>query len=249
VAATEPAGSEPASFGELLREYRELAGLSQEALSARSGVSSDTISQWERGVVRQPRRSTLKLLADALGLDATARNALVAATSRPLPEAVPAYDAVSAGEIPPPAAEVAEGRKLPFRTPLVMGASVLLAAVVAAAAVLYETGRLAPPLEVGSVDIRAVPSDLAHCPAATVVVEGTIAIRAGEGTIVYHWVHPDGKQGPDTFVHVPAGAQAVHVSLRLDYTGTQAGQGAALLAVSAPERVSSDPLTLSYMCP
>jgi transcriptional regulator with XRE-family HTH domain len=81
MAATERHDS--VAFGEVLREHREAAGLSQEALAARSGVSSDTISQWERGVVRQPRRSTLKLLADALGLKEAARETFVAAAGAP----------------------------------------------------------------------------------------------------------------------------------------------------------------------
>jgi len=71
-------GSE--TFGAILRGYREAAGLSQEALAARSGVSVDTISQWERDLVHRPRRSTASALARALDLNADALDHMLAAT-------------------------------------------------------------------------------------------------------------------------------------------------------------------------
>jgi transcriptional regulator with XRE-family HTH domain len=86
-----PGGAVEGSFGSQLRAHREQAGLSQEALAAQSGVSVETISQWERGLVRRPRRSTLKLLADALRLEPAAVEAMwAAAQSRAEPRAEPA---------------------------------------------------------------------------------------------------------------------------------------------------------------
>src|SRR2546423_15450193 len=67
------------SFGELLRLYRELAGLSQVALAARSGISEDAISMLERGVRTNPRNDTVARLARALRLDRSQREALLAA--------------------------------------------------------------------------------------------------------------------------------------------------------------------------
>ncbi len=55
-------------FGNLLRHYRLAAGLTQEALADRSGLSVLTISALERGVNQAPRRETLGLLAHALAL-------------------------------------------------------------------------------------------------------------------------------------------------------------------------------------
>ena len=56
------------SFGQLLREIRLAAGLSQEALGERARMSSGGISVLERGARRAPHRETVTLLADALGL-------------------------------------------------------------------------------------------------------------------------------------------------------------------------------------
>src|SRR2546429_9992213 len=62
------APSADASFGEALRRCRRAAGLTQEALAERSGVSAQAISSLERGTRRNPQRATLGLLADALDL-------------------------------------------------------------------------------------------------------------------------------------------------------------------------------------
>jgi len=55
-------------FGTLLRSYRLTAGLSQEALAERAGMSAHGISALERGYRRTPQRGTLALLAGALAL-------------------------------------------------------------------------------------------------------------------------------------------------------------------------------------
>lgn len=52
-----------ASFGTLLRRYREALGLTQEALAQRAGLSARGISDLERGVNRAPQPVTLGLLA------------------------------------------------------------------------------------------------------------------------------------------------------------------------------------------
>ena len=56
------------TFGVLLRRARRAAGLTQEELAARAGVSVDAISVLERGLTRAPHRETLDLLAGALQL-------------------------------------------------------------------------------------------------------------------------------------------------------------------------------------
>jgi predicted ATPase/transcriptional regulator with XRE-family HTH domain len=56
------------SFGVLLRRYRERAGLSQEELAERAGLSDQAISVLERGERRHPYPATVRSLADALGL-------------------------------------------------------------------------------------------------------------------------------------------------------------------------------------
>ncbi|MCC2626593.1 MAG: transcriptional regulator, family, partial [Thermomicrobiales bacterium] len=67
------------SFADLLRHLRTSASLSQEELAVRSGLSLRGISDLERGVRRVPHLTTVRVLADALALGATERQALLAA--------------------------------------------------------------------------------------------------------------------------------------------------------------------------
>ena len=69
----------PASFGEILRRLRSAAGLSQEELAERAGLSRNGISNLERGRHPAPRLETVRLLADALALPELDRAALLAA--------------------------------------------------------------------------------------------------------------------------------------------------------------------------
>jgi len=69
-------------FGTLLRSYRLAAGLSQEALAERAGMSSHGISALERGYRRTPQRGTLALLAGALALSDAQRRELEVAAAR-----------------------------------------------------------------------------------------------------------------------------------------------------------------------
>ena len=80
------------TFGTLLREFRTRAGLTQEALAERAGLSARGISDLERGLKRAPRRDTVALLLEALVLSPVEREALEAARA-PRPEAVPGRDA------------------------------------------------------------------------------------------------------------------------------------------------------------
>jgi len=72
------------SFGNTLRRVRSSAGLSQEALAERAGLSARGISDLERGR-RMPRLATVRMLADALELDASARSTLIRAAQSNLP--------------------------------------------------------------------------------------------------------------------------------------------------------------------
>jgi predicted ATPase/DNA-binding XRE family transcriptional regulator len=72
-----PAG--PAPFASLLKRARLRAGLTQEELADRSGLSVEAISALERGFRRHPRQATLVLLADALDLAGAERDAFVEA--------------------------------------------------------------------------------------------------------------------------------------------------------------------------
>jgi predicted ATPase/DNA-binding XRE family transcriptional regulator len=86
-------GNEATStLGALLRAMREDAGLSQEELAERAGLSTHAISALERGTRTRPYPHTLRSLAAALRLDEGRRTALLGAvaprTARPSTDAV-----------------------------------------------------------------------------------------------------------------------------------------------------------------
>ncbi|MFN8678177.1 MAG: tetratricopeptide repeat protein [Thermomicrobiales bacterium] len=89
------------TLGALLRQHRLLAGLTQEALAERAGLSPRGVQLLERGLRTSPRAETLRLLADALDLDAPARAALIAAT-HPALAATPAPAAPGLRPVRPP---------------------------------------------------------------------------------------------------------------------------------------------------
>src|SRR5271167_3110720 len=64
--------------GEWLRKQRMGAGLTQEDLAERSGVSVRAIADLERGRTRRPYPSSVRALARALGLPESAGAELVA---------------------------------------------------------------------------------------------------------------------------------------------------------------------------
>jgi transcriptional regulator with XRE-family HTH domain len=71
----------PPRFGELLRQFRLSAALSQEALAERAGLSVDAVRALERGRRSNPRPDTLGMLFDALDLSTDDRQQLVAAAT------------------------------------------------------------------------------------------------------------------------------------------------------------------------
>jgi transcriptional regulator with XRE-family HTH domain len=75
------------SFGELLAAHRAAAGLTQEELAGRAGLSVDAVSLLERGARSSPRPRTVRLLADALALSPREHEAFVAAGGRRRPAA------------------------------------------------------------------------------------------------------------------------------------------------------------------
>jgi transcriptional regulator with XRE-family HTH domain len=84
-----------ASFGDLLRRHRLAAGLTQEALAERAGLSMRAITDLERGVRRAPYRETVRMLADALSLAEADRAAFEETARRP--RGRPASPAVAGG--------------------------------------------------------------------------------------------------------------------------------------------------------
>jgi tetratricopeptide (TPR) repeat protein/transcriptional regulator with XRE-family HTH domain len=95
---------EATSLAELLKQLRTAAQMTQEELAEAAGLSPRSISDLERGINLTARRETTRLLADALGLQGSARAAFEAtargrriAGTHPLPNGLPkAPDAATA---------------------------------------------------------------------------------------------------------------------------------------------------------
>lgn len=68
-----------ASFGDCLRRLRQAAGLTQEELASRSGLTPNAVSALERGARKRPYPHTVRALADALELSVEERTLLLAA--------------------------------------------------------------------------------------------------------------------------------------------------------------------------
>jgi transcriptional regulator with XRE-family HTH domain len=71
------------AFGIRLRQLREAAGLSQQALADAAGVLVGAISRWERGT-REPSWGNVRALCKALGVSSAAFEA--EEDSQPTPE-------------------------------------------------------------------------------------------------------------------------------------------------------------------
>src|SRR5215208_6329511 len=70
---------ERGSFARRLRRLRMAAGLTQQELADRAGVSVRAVSDLEREINQRPRRDTAAMLADGLQLPGAERDAFLAA--------------------------------------------------------------------------------------------------------------------------------------------------------------------------
>jgi len=73
------ASADSQTLGALLRRYRQAAGLTQEELAGRSGLSVRAIGDLERDQRQAPRKDTIALLARALGLTSEEHGVVLAA--------------------------------------------------------------------------------------------------------------------------------------------------------------------------
>lgn len=71
------------SFGSRLRSYRERAGLSQNSLAKKVGLSPSYINRLERGEREAPTREVVEALAGTLGLSSSDRDRLALAAGHP----------------------------------------------------------------------------------------------------------------------------------------------------------------------
>jgi transcriptional regulator with XRE-family HTH domain/Tfp pilus assembly protein PilF len=98
-------------FGDLVRVHRRRLGLTQDDLAAKAGLGVRSVREIERGVTRRARGSTVRVLADALGLSGEDRERFYQAgageadlaapagptPARPIPAQLPAALAGFAG--------------------------------------------------------------------------------------------------------------------------------------------------------
>ncbi len=89
------------SFADLLRRFRREAGLTQEELAARSGMSLRGLSDLERALRTRPYLHTVNALADALALSTGDRSRFSASALEPTPR-----EAAKGGFIPVPSTQL-----------------------------------------------------------------------------------------------------------------------------------------------
>jgi transcriptional regulator with XRE-family HTH domain len=92
----------PLSFAILLRRHRRTTGLSQEELAQRAGLSRRAVSDLERASSRIPRKDTVELLAEALGLAPQERTLFFLAATHQRPMQGSASDRAAPGSSTPP---------------------------------------------------------------------------------------------------------------------------------------------------
>jgi tetratricopeptide (TPR) repeat protein/DNA-binding XRE family transcriptional regulator len=134
----DPGGS--LRFADLLRRLRAAAGLSQEELAGRAGLSAKAVGALERGERTRPRPHTVRALARALRLADHQHAALLAAASAQRPAMAASGRASTttapgelAGDGVPQPGPLPPGSRMPFvRSPLFVGRAAELAAIAAA---------------------------------------------------------------------------------------------------------------------
>src|SRR4029450_2599124 len=94
-------GDQSASFGALLRGHRIAAGLTQEQLAERAGLSRRGIADLERGVRRAPYRHTVARRADALARGAAGGRSGLIEASRRARTRVPRAESAARARVPP----------------------------------------------------------------------------------------------------------------------------------------------------
>jgi len=164
-------------FGALLRRHRLAAGLSQEELADRSGLSARAIADMERGRTVRPYRRSVRALADAMAL-AEPERALLDRASRPTPvaasTALPPSTCPGSGQ---------QGKTVPRQLP---------------AAVSCFTGR--------GIELTMLSGMLGTGPRAPMptLVISAIAGTAGVGktALAVHWAHLVAERFPDGQLYV-----------------------------------------------
>jgi transcriptional regulator with XRE-family HTH domain len=170
-------GQGPDDLGTLLHSHRIVAGLSQEELARRSGLSVRAISNIERARTGSPYGRSIRLLAAALGLPRDAREELLRAAS---PD--------GRGRPPRAHAGPADADATMLRPVIVPGQL--------PAGVPGFVGRQS--------ELRALADSLSGAANARTVLISAIGGKAGAGktALALHWAHRVTGRFPDGQLHV-----------------------------------------------
>ncbi|HEY3906370.1 MAG TPA: tetratricopeptide repeat protein [Streptosporangiaceae bacterium] len=176
--------------GSRLRRLREAAGLTQEELAGRSGVSERAIGNLERGIGR-PYPSSIRLVATALGLTGAVADDLVISyrtagnASQDSQDSAPAAAVPTSATAPVPAAGL---HQLP-------------------AAIPYFAGRTA--------ELTLLDRWLEHANGQAMAISAINGMAGiGKTTLALHWAHrrashfPDGELYANLHGHDPSGLPA-----------------------------------------
>ena len=174
------------SFGELLRQLRAEARLTQEELAEAAGLSPRSVSDLERGINHTARKDTAELLAGALGLAGPARELFVAAARG----RVPAADvlAARAGRPPVPLPSPSARHNLPAALTSFLGREQDLArlerllggARLVTLTGIGGTGKTRLALEVGARVVGRFPDGVWLAELAGVADPGLVAVQVME---------------------------------------------------------------------
>ena len=161
------------SFGALLRSLRQSAGLSQEELAERAGLTSHGVSALERGIRARPHPRTVRALGDALGVAEPQRQLLVeAARPRTAVDRAPDGDRTATVHPPPapPTALVGRDRELTDLAALLRRREVRLVTVTGTGGV----GKTRLVIEAARVAADAFPDGVAFVALAPVSDPGLV---------------------------------------------------------------------------
>lgn len=163
------------SLGGLIRHYRAAAGLTQEGLAVRAGLSVRAVSDVERGRTRRPHQQTILVLTQALGLG-EAETREMTALGRGLMSAAPAAGPPPAQLGPPQqGVDLAVPQQLPM-------------------AISHFVGR--------EVELARLSTYISQChDLMQVAVVGGLP-GVGKSSLAIHWAHSAKRIFPDGQVHV-----------------------------------------------
>ena len=176
-------------FGGVLRRRRLAAGLTQEELAHRAGLSERTIRDLERGVTGRPYRNSVGRLAEALGLTGAGRDEFARA-ARPAP-----VDDGPAPASPVPAAPVPASP---------VPASPVPASPVPAPPVPRQLPAAAADFTGRTAELKILEGLLDSAGRPGTVVVSAIGGTAGVGktALAVHWAHQAAARFPDGQLYV-----------------------------------------------